>query len=404
MNNTISTDTLENVISISELNRTSRQLLEQSIGLIWVTGEISNLAQPMSGHCYFSLKDNQSQARCACFRGVKNSINFNLENGQQVVVLAKVSLYEPRGDYQLIIQKVLLSGDGLLQFKFNELKKLCEKKGWFDAKHKKPRPHKVHTLGIITSSTGAAIQDIIKVLQRRSPLVSLIIYPTLVQGAHAAPEIVKAIQIANQRDECDLLLLGRGGGSLEDLWCFNEESVAHEIFHSNIPIITGIGHEIDTTIADWVADIRAATPSAAAELASPDQQEQHANLALYHQQINSLINRYLDTNILKLQQCEKRLRHPGDKLREHTQTLDQFEIRLKHNINHLLEIQASKLAGLSHTLNTLSPLNTLARGFTITRKKGDQIITSVNGIQINDAIEVQFKDGTASAIVQQKSH
>ena len=404
MNSDSITKTLENVISVSELNHRSKSALEQSIGLTWVTGEISNLAQPMSGHCYFSLKDSQSQVRCACFRGVKSTVNFALENGQQIIVMARVSLYEPRGDYQLIVQKILLAGDGLLQIKFNQLKKLCEQKGWFRTEHKKMLPKNIHTLGIITSSTGAAIQDVIKVLRRRSPLLSLIIYPTLVQGAQAAPSICQAIRTANKRNECDVLLLGRGGGSLEDLWCFNDESVAEEIFNSTIPIITGIGHEVDTTIADWVADTRAATPSAAAEVVSPDQEETNAKIRTFHTQMVSLIQHRINTKQVILEQLEKRLRHPGEKLREHSQTIDQLEIRMSRQMSHLLEIYKTTLYSMSQRLNTLSPLNTLARGFTITRDSQNCIVSSIDSLATEDQLRIQFKDGKVLAEIKEIQH
>src|SRR3990167_8481765 len=271
-----------NIYSVSKLNAESAVLLSTHFGFIYVTGEISNLSRPSSGHLYFSLKDDQAQIRCALFRFQHQKMDFALENGQEIIVQAKVSLYEPKGDYQLIVSSIQLAGAGKLQIAFEQLKKELEKAGLFDEKHKKPLPLFPKQIGVITSPTAAALQDILKVLKKRFPSMPVIVYPTQVQGNLAAAQIAAAIQQANQHNVCDVLILARGGGSIEDLWSFNEKIVAQAIFDSVIPIVTGIGHQTDFTIADFVADVRAPTPSAAAEMVSPDRDE--LLLQISHQQ------------------------------------------------------------------------------------------------------------------------
>lgn len=272
-------------LSVYELNTQVKQLLERGIGQIWLTGEISNFTNHTSGHWYFSLKDDKAQVRCAMFKGSNLKVKTLPKNGQSVLIQASVTLYEARGEYQLVVQQLKLDGEGLLQQRFELLKKRLQSEGLFDAQYKKSLPSAMRTVGIITSSTGAALQDILQILNRRDPSLNLIIYPTLVQGIQAAEQIAKMIRLANARQECDVLIVGRGGGSLEDLWAFNEEIVARAIFNSDIPIVSAVGHEIDFTIADFIADIRAATPSAAAELVSRDRTEQQ-------QALNSKIQRF----------------------------------------------------------------------------------------------------------------
>ncbi|WP_025267064.1 exodeoxyribonuclease VII large subunit [Bibersteinia trehalosi] len=261
------------ILTVSQLNYTARHLLESELGQIWLMGEVSNLSKPVSGHWYLTLKDEQAQVRCAMFRMKNMRVNFPVQNGMQVLVRASVSLYEPRGDYQVIIDSMQPAGDGLLQQQFEQLKMKLAGEGLFAQEHKKPLPDFVKRVGVITSSSGAALQDILNVLNRRDPSLQVVIYPTLVQGKEAAQEIAEMIQLANLRQECDVLIVGRGGGSLEDLWCFNEEVVAYAVYHSSLPIISAVGHETDVTICDFVADLRAPTPSAAAELVSRDQME-----------------------------------------------------------------------------------------------------------------------------------
>ena len=262
------------IFSVSELNRTVSQLFETQFPLLWVEGEISNFARPASGHWYLTLKDRQAQVRCAMFRNSNLRVNFTPANGSQVLVRCRVSLFEGRGDYQLIVEHMEEAGFGALQRQFDELKQKLANEGLFSPQQKKPLPTSINHIGIVTSPTGAAINDILSVLQRRFPSIKVTIFPTAVQGEQAAAQIVQAIANANRYTlndrTCDALIVGRGGGSLEDLWPFNEEIVARAIAASTIPIVSAVGHEIDFTIADFVADLRAATPSAAAELLSPD--------------------------------------------------------------------------------------------------------------------------------------
>ena len=257
----------------SQLNRQARSLLESHFSFVWVEGELSNLARPSSGHWYFTLKDDKAQVRCAMFKGNNRRVRIQPQNGQQVLVRAKVSLYEPRGDFQLIIEQMESAGEGLLRQQYQLLKDKLHGEGLFELHHKQAIPKLIQTVGIVTSPTGAAVKDIISVLKRRNPLLNIIVYPAIVQGEQAKYDIAQAITLANQRNEVDVLLIGRGGGSLEDLWAFNEELVARAIFSSNLPTISAVGHEIDTTLADYVADLRAPTPSAAAEIVSADIEE-----------------------------------------------------------------------------------------------------------------------------------
>jgi exodeoxyribonuclease VII large subunit len=399
MNNPSNIIDMTEVVSVSELNRKSKNLLELNIGLIWISGEISNLAKPASGHCYFSLKDSNAQVRAACFKRTYQQIDFKLENGQEVIVQARVSLYEPRGDYQIIAQNIILAGDGLLQLKFNQLKKKCENKGMFATANKKPLPDIINTIGLITSATGAALQDMLKVLRRRSPLISVIVYPTVVQGKAASEAICQAINTANQRCECEALVLARGGGSLEDLWCFNEEIVAQTIFDNQLPLVTGVGHETDITIADLCADIRAATPSAAAELISPNQVEQLEQLKHSANQIHLLATNHLDQCTMTLKHLQTRLRHPQDRLNEVSQTIDQLEIRIQHAMNLKISNITTHIENNAKLLHTLSPLSTLSRGYSITRNAKNNIIDSSSGLLKGDTIKVNLSCGEIIAEV-----
>jgi exodeoxyribonuclease VII large subunit len=242
------------IFTVSRLNQTVRLLLEHEMGQVWISGEISNFTQPASGHWYFTLKDDTAQVRCAMFRNSNRRVTFRPQHGQQVLVRANITLYEPRGDYQIIVESMQPAGEGLLQQKYEQLKAKLQAEGLFDQQYKKPLPSPAHCVGVITSKTGAALHDILHVLKRRDPSLPVIIYPAAVQGDDAPGQIVRAIELANQRNECDVLIVGRGGGSLEDLWSFNDERVARAIFTSRIPVVSAVGHETDVTIADFVAD------------------------------------------------------------------------------------------------------------------------------------------------------
>ena len=440
---------MENVYTVSELNREARQILEGCFPMIWVEGELSNFKAHSSGHWYFSLKDAQAQVSCALFRAQNRKINFEPQDGLHVKIRGQVSLYEGRGSYQLIVDTMEEIGHGKLQKAFEALKKRLSEAGLFNAAHKKPLPFLPQCIGVITSPTGAAIRDILSILKRRFPCIPVIIYPTAVQGEAAAPFIVQALDKANRRKDCDVLILARGGGSLEDLWPFNEEIVAYAIYQSELPIISGIGHEIDFTIADFVADKRAPTPSGAAEQVVPDCRE----LWLAIQQDKRHLIKQIKATLSPLQQqlvwIQKHLQqqHPQRKLAEKTQLLDSYEVnlvrlqlkllqerqyslktsyttllgltpyhRIQHQLQHLKLQQGNfknKLMAVIHqkqlritnaaaTLDALSPLNTLSRGYAITTRQTDHhILRAAEEVQKGDKINVRLKQGSLDCIVKE---
>ncbi|MDP8051428.1 exodeoxyribonuclease VII large subunit [Pasteurella atlantica] len=442
---------MSNILTVTQLNYTVRNLLEMELGHIWLTGEISNFSQPVSGHWYLTLKDDKAQVRSAMFRMKNRSVNFQPQNGMQVLVCAKISLYEPRGDYQLIIESMQMAGDGLLQQQFEQLKIKLSEAGLFSQQYKKAIPSFVKTVGIVTSSTGAALQDILNVLQRRDPSLNIIIYPTLVQGSEAKRDIVTSINVANSRKECDVLIVGRGGGSLEDLWCFNEEEVAYAIFNSNIPIISAVGHEIDVTITDFVADLRAPTPSAAAELVSRDQQDLLRQLQQYYDRSNFAFDRLWGSKITQLEQLQKRLsfQHPMRQVDyQKTQLEQQKTLLLKAfqqvvktkkqsivQLNQRVELnplssylmkQQQKQDYLTQRLNyaiekkftqkqqlfqqyctqldSLSPLKVLSRGYSVTRNENNEVITSIKQIKMGDQIKTKVLKGELISEVIKINH
>ena len=431
----------QNILTVTQLNRATSQLLDNHFLSIFVEGEISNFSAPSSGHLYFSLKDANAQVRCAMFKSQQRRLNFTPSNGKKVVIKARVSLYEPRGDYQLIVEHIEEAGDGALRRAFEALKHKLAAEGLFDAAHKQTLPLLPHAIGIITSPTGAAIRDIITVLRRRFAAIPIIIYPVSVQGNNAKHEIAKAISQANERNECDVLIVGRGGGSLEDLWAFNEEIVARALFASSIPIISAVGHETDITIADFVADYRAATPSAAAEHASPDQQEWSARFNYLEQHLQQQLTRKLNQKTQTLDWLKQRLQqqHPGQKLFRNSQRLDELEIRLKqalrrkldrhqqtlathtaklgqynpkitinnykqkqaHLNQRLISVMQHKLTTLnqslarsSQTLNAVSPLATLNRGYALVIKQpSGELIHSTKQLKLGDSVETKIAEG-----------
>ncbi|MGH8452978.1 MAG: exodeoxyribonuclease VII large subunit, partial [Nevskiales bacterium] len=333
------------IYTVSRLNEQVKDLLEHSFPPLWVEGEISNFIAHGSGHWYLSLKDEQAQVRCAMFRGRNQTAGFLPKNGMQVLVRARVSLYTPRGEFQLILEHMEPSGEGALRRAFEQLKQKLQAEGLFDEALKQPLPPAPGCIGVITSPTGAAIRDILNVLRRRYPLGEVVVYPVPVQGVEAAPAIVRALQTAATRQECDLLIVARGGGSLEDLWAFNEEIVARAIHACPIPVVSGVGHEIDFTIADFVADLRAPTPSAAAELCSPDTGEWRARL----ERMPSLMAQSQQRRLLQFAQrrdfLAKRLSqlHPGRRLEQFMQRLDEFDQRLARSTLIVLQRQQARL-------------------------------------------------------------
>ncbi len=392
----------EEIFTVSRLNREIRLLLEGSFPLLWIEGEISNFTIPSSGHWYFSLKDSTAQVRAAMFRPQNRRLTFLPKDGLHVIIRARVSLYEGRGDFQLIIEHMEEAGIGKLQKKFEELKKRLKEAGLFDEAHKKSFPAIPKCIGVITSTTGAAIRDILHVLKRRFSAIPVIVYPTLVQGEFAAPQIVEAIKTANRRKECDCIILARGGGSIEDLWPFNEEMVALAIYQSQIPIMTGVGHEIDFTIADFVADRRAPTPSAAAELLTPDSNVLVSALLQKEKRLLGLVKQQLTHLLKNLLWMTKHLHreHPKRRLKESMQRLDLAESTLKNIITIMLLNKQQYFRELAAKLNTLSPLATLERGYAIaTRIDNKKILRSAKEVKQGDKIDLRLAKGRIECTV-----
>lgn len=393
------------IYTVSRLNNEVRFILEDTFPMILVEGEISNFTAPHSGHWYFTLKDAAAQVSCAMFRGNQRKLNFVPKDGAHVLIKARVSLYENSGRFQLIAEDMEERGEGKLRRAYEALKKKLEAAGLFDAAHKKPIPLFPTQIGVITSATGAAIRDILTVLKRRFASVPVIIYPTLVQGSEAAPAIVKALQIANQRKECDVIILARGGGSLEDLWPFNEEIVAQAIYQSHIPIISGVGHEIDFTIADFVADVRAPTPSAAAEIATPDKTELLQALSRHDQHLVRVMRHKLGNVKQQFVWMQKHLmqQHPKRRLTDKMQRLDVCELTLTHLITTTLSRKQTLLANKAATLDAISPLATLKRGYAIATTKDKQVVRDAAQLNAGDEINLRLMEGSVDCVVKSRS-
>ena len=353
-------------LSPSQLNRQVRGLLESHFDWVWVEGEISNLARPASGHWYFSLKDEQAQVRCAMFRNRNQRLRFRPENGDLVRLRARVSLYEGRGEFQLVGEFMEPAGAGALQARFEALRDKLRNEGLFDSERKRPLPDRREHLAVITSPTGAALQDILQVLRRRDPSLRVTVLPRAVQGEDAAAGLAEALLQANHlhaegREQFDAIILARGGGSLEDLWVFNDEALARTIAASNLPVVVGVGHEVDFTIADFAADARAPTPSAAAELLSDDTRERKLRLAALATHLGRALSGRLERDQLRLRNLAKALRHPGQRLQERSQTLDRLESDLRRAMRAQLESRRHKLNTRALTLASSSPVHRLAR-------------------------------------------
>lgn len=347
------------VLTVSQLNQRARHLLEDVFPQVWVEGEISNLARPASGHLYFTLKDAQAQVRCALFRQNAQRVRQALRDGLAVRVRGKVSLFEGRGDYQLIADTVEPAGDGALRLAFEALKEKLAAEGLFAAERKRPLPSHPRRIGIISSPTGAVIRDIISVFRRRAPQVELTLVPTAVQGREATAQIVRALALADAQG-FDALILARGGGSLEDLWCFNEEAVARAVAACRTPIVSAVGHETDVSISDFVADVRAPTPSAAAELLAPDVGDLQQRLDSLHRRLVLRVQDRLMRERLRLDGLFRRLRHPGERLRQQAQRLDDLDMRLRRAFERRLQVRQERLARLDTRLAAQHPGRTLA--------------------------------------------
>lgn len=342
-NTTLATRTVKDIYAVSRLVREARVALEGSFPLLWVEGEISNLAMPASGHIYFTLKDEAAQVRSAMFRNRNRQLRFKPENGMQVLLRVRVTLYEGRGEFQLVVEHMEEAGSGALQRAYEALKHRLGEEGLFDQAHKKPLPVLPKNIGVVSSPDGAAVHDILTVLKRRFPATNVILYPVAVQGADSVAQITQAIAEAAQREECDLLIVGRGGGSLEDLWSFNDERVARAIFDCEIPVISAVGHEVDFTIADFVADVRAATPSAAAEMAVPDSKEWLTKIHSYSRRLSLLISHYLQNENRHIKYLQQRLPEPQTKIIQQMQKLDQLEQQLNRSWLYIFNLKRQQL-------------------------------------------------------------
>jgi len=435
------------VYSVSRLNKEVRLLLESGLPVLWLEGELSNFAAPASGHWYFSLKDSTAQVRCAMWRQRNSTVRFRPRDGMAVLVRARVGLYEPRGEYQLLVEHLEEAGEGALKREFEKLKAKLAAEGLFASERKRPLPVVPRRIGVVSSPTGAAIHDILRVLRARFPAAGVLLYPTAVQGAAAVPEIVRAIEAASRRNECDVLIIARGGGSLEDLWCFNDERVARAIAACRIPTVSGVGHEVDVTIADFVADVRAPTPSAAALATVPDRKSWLEALAQLEQRFAGAMGRALRAHALALGALVQRLQisHPGAKLAQHAQRLDDLELRMRlalragvmskqqrlenlstrlwrENPRHRLEAlcaraaalrqrlvtaftagmsaRAQRLALASRTLDAVSPLATLDRGFAVvSRVDGGAVLRDASHAPVGTEVEARLARGRLRARV-----
>ena len=416
-----------NIYSPSEINHEARLHLEAGFGRVWIEGELSNLSRPASGHLYFSLKDDKAQISCALFRSNTYGMGFKPENGMLVRARGRISLYEARGNYQLIADSLVRSGEGLLRAKFELLKNTLASEGLFDEAHKKPLPHFPRRIAVVTSPSGAALRDILTVLKRRWPLAAVRVYGVPVQGDEAAPAIVDALAAANEHGWAEVIITGRGGGSLEDLWAFNEESVARAIYASELPVVAAVGHEIDFSISDFVADLRAPTPSAAAELISPDQRALKQDLSSTRKRLEQRARYQLQQLAQRLDHLSHRLhqQHPGQRLLQHRKMLQQAKHRLqlagariiprrrqrleelyRHRLlpagQRIVPARQRMLQDLARTLNAVSPLPTLARGYAIVMDaQTGTAISSVKKIKLRQKLITQLSDGQVSSSAEE---
>lgn len=396
-------DPAPTLYTVSRLNQEARYLLEDVFPHIQVLGEVSNLSRPSSGHVYFSLKDASAQIRCALFQNRALLFRDGPRNGQQVLARGRVSLYELRGEFQLIVDGLEEAGAGALWQAYDALRLQLEREGLFAAECKKPLPRFPQRIGVISSPTGAALRDVLTTLGRRCPQTPVLLYPVPVQGDGAAERITAAIRLASQRQDCDVLLLVRGGGSLEDLQAFNVEIVARAIFECAIPLVTGVGHETDVTIADFAADLRAATPTAAAELAGPDRQEQLRQFQRLDERLARALRRRLDQQRQRLEQWAQRLarQHPRRRLQDRAQRLDELDYRLRQALQNRLQAVTQRLQAMSGRLHALSPLATVQRGYAIARRYPEgEILRRAADAQMGDAIEILLGEGRLRAEIK----
>lgn len=390
----------QRVLTVTELNRSVRDLLEHSFPLFWVSGEISNLTRAASGHWYFSLKDGGAQVRCVMFKGRNSYLDWLPKEGDKVEARALVTLYEARGDFQLTIEFLQRAGLGTLFEAFERLKAKLQAEGLFDITRKKSIPTHPKQIGIVTSADAAALRDVLTTLKRRMPSINVIIYPTHVQGKGAAEKIANAIQLANHRNECDLLIICRGGGSIEDLWSFNEEVVARAVADSKLPTISGVGHETDFTICDFVADQRAATPTAAAEVVSPNRASLIAQIQQHALQLNRLMENKLNQHAQQLDYLTKRLLSPSQQISHKRDYLQQLQLRLNQSIFGEVQHKRQQLNSFQQNLTHLNPKSVLNRGFAIVENTHGKIISDKHQTEIGEAIHITFAQSKVKAIIQ----
>jgi len=440
-------DISPNTFSVSQLNRRVKSLLEIHLPLVWVEGEISNLSQPASGHWYFTLKDTSAQVKCAMFKRRSAYVKFKPRVGDNIKVRASVSLYEGRGDFQLIVEHMEPAGFGLLQKRFEELQQKLHSEGLFAQERKKALPKIPQHIAIITSPTGAAIHDALSVLERRFASIPVTIIPSAVQGDDAPEQLISALQYADKNENFDVILLTRGGGSIEDLWAFNSEKLARTIDQCSTPVISAVGHEVDVTIADFVADVRAPTPSVAAEIISPNKEEILAKLSRVEQRLVHNLTMRIQVNLNRLESVRKRLRHPREKLDNWAQRLDQLEnrlgraisqrktnkstqifqlterlrranpqLRVEHHRQDLKDLERRlglRMKGLLSTtrqryhhavdsLDMVSPLNTMKRGYSVAMNESDQVLRSIDDVSENETMRVILSDGTLISTVNKR--
>ena len=440
------TQSRSDIFTVSKLNRFAKHILESEIGSIWISAEISNFVAASSGHWYFTLKDARAQVKAAMFKGANRKIRFTPKEGDKVLVRGDISLYEARGDYQLIASHMEPEGKGDLKLQFEQLKSKLASEGLFQQEHKQALPARPSRLGVITSPTGAAIRDVLTVLKRRSPGIEVIVFPASVQGATAPAELIGALNSAQQFGNLDAIILGRGGGSMEDLWCFNDELLARSIYACSIPVVSAVGHEIDFTICDFVADLRAATPSAAAELLSYSNDESIGQLQNLKRRMHSALRHQLQQckQVLTKQQHQLQRMHPEFQIQQQWQRLDALHFSLKSNfawqqnqrqerltllahrlaqqspkntvaqtnlklsnlsqrlsnaMTKKLEYSQQRFANACHLLDTVSPLATLSRGYSITRHEG-QLIKQADKLQPGDVITTQLHQGQIRSKVE----
>ncbi len=389
------------IITVTQLTHQLKDILEHTFPDIWVEGEISNLNIPQSGHAYFTLKDEQSQIRAILFRSAQRFLKFTLQHGIQVICRGRVSVYEPRGEYQLIVDYIEPKGVGALQLAFEQLKERLEKEGLFDLQHKKPLPLLPRCIGIITSPTGAAIRDILRVIKRRHPKIRILIYPVPVQGSDAAPAIVDALRYFNENRSVDVLIAGRGGGSLEDLWAFNEETVARAIYESRIPVISAVGHETDYTIADFVSDVRAPTPSVAAEIVVKSKESLQESIRSFESRLFRSIRHALDLLRSVVREQIRILVDPRRRLEQDTLRIDELVHRMSLELRHQLRRDRTRLSGMAEALEHLNPLGILSRGYSITKKLADgRILKSGRDAKPGDMIQTILYKGSVFSRVE----